>query len=496
MTLRRGISNAIGQLMSSLSATASDGEAESEQRYEQLIETSPAPINLFDATGEIVWGNDAVVDLLGLDSRAELVGRSIFEFIHPDDRYTAKRELLIVVEENRSTGPTEMKLYRDDGRVKSIRVSTAPGRYDGQEIGQAVVIDETPIKELHSSLEREREFVEDSLNALRDVFYVIDTDGTLERWNDALVEVSGYTEREVREMDVGDFFVEEDAERISRSIETALADGSDTIEATVLTSYGIEILYEFRKQRLVIGDEPVGVVGIGRNISDRRARDEHLRAVDRLLQHSLRNQLNVVLGTTQLLRETSETRDSEHVDRIDAASERLLSIFDHHHHIVNLLTGQSAPGPVDLVPVLEAAVRDAIDRYPAASVACELPDSAVVSSVPEVDRAMLELIENAIDHNDRADPTVEVTVEIDDPIVSVEIVDNGPTIPEMERDVVTGETPLTPTFHSEGLGLWFVHWAVERSGGALSFGENEPRGNVVTVKLFTPKSQRLTRRSL
>ena len=137
MSLRKGISNAIDRLASSPLVPTSGGAAESQRRYEQLIETSPVPINLFDATGEIVWGNDAVVDLLGLDSRADLIGRSIFEFIHPEDRDTAKRELLIVIEEKRPTGPTEMKLHRDDGNIKEIRVSTAPGWYDGADIGQA-----------------------------------------------------------------------------------------------------------------------------------------------------------------------------------------------------------------------------------------------------------------------------------------------------------------------------------------------------------------------
>lgn len=496
MSLRRGISNAVDRLASSFLTPTSGGAAESQWRYEQLIETSPAPINLFDATGEIVWGNDAVADLLGLDTRADLIGRSIFEFIHPEDRDTAKRELLIVVEEKRSTGPTDMKLHRDDGKIKEIRVSTAPGRYDGADIGQAVIIDETPVRELHASLSQEREFVENALNSLRDVFYVVDTDGSLERWNDALVEISGYTEREVREMDVEDFFLEEDAERISESITAAMAEGSDTVKATVVTNHGVEIPYEFRKQRLVIDGTLVGLVGIGRDISNRTARDEHLRAVDRLLQHSLRNQANVISGTADLLRERSEGPETANLERIETAADQLLSIFEHHHHIVEILTGQNDPRPIDLVSLLEPILRSERERNPSVELTWELPDSATVSSVPEIRRAMSELIENAIVHNDRADPAVDVTATVDDPVVIVEIEDNGPTIPDMEREVVTGQTPLSSTFHPEGLGLWFVHWVVECSGGTLSFDDNEPRGNVVTVKLLAPRNEKATPPSL
>lgn len=466
-------------------------KTESERRYRQLIETSPAPINIFDANGQIVWGNDAVVELLGLESRERLVGRSIFEFIHPDDRYTARKELLAVVEEKRSTGETEMKLHRDDGEIKRIQVSTAPGRYNGEDIGQAVVIDETPIRELHASLRKEREFVESSLNALNDVFYVISTDGTLERWNDALVEVSGYDEAEIQKMDLEDLFVEDDTKRVSESISTALTEGNDTIEATAVTNHGLKIPYEFRKQRLVIDGELVGVVGIGRNISDRRDRDEHLRAVDRLLQHSLRNQVNVISGTARLLGEQAASTDVASVGRIETAADQLLSMFEHHHDIVNLLTGQSEPKPIDLASMFEPILRSERAKNPSVDLTWRCPDSVIVSSVPEIKRALQELIENAIVHNDRNDPLVDVTIEVEDPIITVEIADNGPTIPDMERNVVTGDTPLSPTFHPEGLGLWFVHWVVKRSGGTLSFTDNEPRGNVVTAKLLAPGSESL-----
>ncbi len=105
---------------------------ESERRYQELIQTSPAPINLFDASGEIVWGNDAVLDLLDIDTREELIGRSIFEFIQPDDRFTAETELAAVVTEKESAGPTQMQLCTDAGAERTIRVATAPGHTRGR----------------------------------------------------------------------------------------------------------------------------------------------------------------------------------------------------------------------------------------------------------------------------------------------------------------------------------------------------------------------------
>ncbi|QLD86190.1 PAS domain-containing sensor histidine kinase [Natronomonas halophila] len=458
---------------------------DSEQRYRQLIEASPAPINLFDADGEVLWGNDAVVDLLGLSSRSELIGRSIFDFIDPDDKYTAKQELATVVGDKRSAGPTEMQLQRVDGETRSIRVTTAPGRYEGQDIGQAVIIDVTDLKNVQAELEAERQLIDDALDALQDVFYVITPGGDLKRWNDALLEVSGYDESEVREMHVEEFFVDADADRVSESIASVFAGGEDVIEATVVTKRGREIPFEFRKQRLVRDGEVVGLVGIGRDISERVARDQHLHAVDRLLQHHLRNKVNIVNGQADRLREGT-ARPSEVAGRIETASEQLLSLFDNHHEIVELLTEREPVEELDVVDVIESVVREVREEYPDSRITYDMPDSATAVAAPAVDKAIRELIENGIVHNDAEEPSVHAVVRLRESTVAVRVVDSAPEIPDMEYLPLDDFTSLTPTFHTSGLGLWFVHWITERSGGTLEFDRIDSGGNNVTLELQRP----------
>lgn len=126
-------------------------EHESLQRYRHLLEYSPAPINIFDQEGNSIWCNDEVAAIFGLDSREELLGRSILELIHPDDREQARAEIASVIEEKEPTGPTRLKLRLDDGEVRYIRVATTPGRFLGADIGQAMAIDET------ERIERERQ---------------------------------------------------------------------------------------------------------------------------------------------------------------------------------------------------------------------------------------------------------------------------------------------------------------------------------------------------
>jgi signal transduction histidine kinase len=103
-----------------------------------------------------------------------------------------------------------------------------------------------------------------------------------------------------------------------------------------------------------------------------------------------------------------------------------------------------------------------------------------------VESALLNVVDNAIEHNDRVVPEVGVEVGhvthdgVD--YVEVAVADNGPGIPASERRVFEEGTE-TPLSHGSGLGLWLTQWIVTRSNGRLSFEENDPRGTVVRVWL-------------
>jgi PAS domain S-box-containing protein len=459
---------------------------ESERRYQELIRTSPAPINLFDASGEIIWGNDAVLDLLGLDTREELVGRSIFEFIHPDDRYTAESELEAVVTEKKSIGPTPMRLTRADGEERIIRVSTAPGEYGGKDIGQAVVIDVTELNRVHDELAEAREFIEMALDTIEDVFYVIDTHGDLQRWNDALLDVSGYTETELRAMDIEDFFIDGHTELVSESIARAFATGRDTIEAVVRTKSGERIPYEFRKRRLVTDGSAIALVGIGRDITQRKSREQHLRTVDYTLQHHLRNQLNIIQGTVELLVEGDGTADGRHVAAIHESADKMLSLFDHHRDIVTHLLLDTTRERIDVIDVLETLFADFNAEYPHAELTVRGPDSAPVIAVPYITRAFHELLWNALKHNDADVPRVEVTVDADSSPVRITVADNGPVIFRQEYEFMHSPETLDSTSHPTGLGLWSVNLAVQYSRGTFTVDEDADDGNTIVVELPAP----------
>jgi len=66
---------------------------------------------------------------------------------------------------------------------------------------------------------------------------------------------------------------------------------------------------------------------------------------------------------------------------------------------------------------------------------------------------------------------------------TVRIADDGPPIPKTEIDALQEDVETSSTFHGTGVGLWVMQWCVESLGGELTFEENSPRGNVVSISL-------------
>ncbi len=140
---------------------------------------------------------------------------------------------------------------------------------------------------------------------------------------------------------------------------------------------------------------------------------------------------------------------------------------------------------VDLSGVVQSNVSALRNQYPNASIRTDVQGPLHVQVAPGFSDAVGNLLSNAIVHNHRAEPTVRIAAESTRENVTVTVADDGPGIPDDEiKPLQNGEE--TALQHTSGLGLWFVHWIIEESGGRLRFEENEPTGTV--VKLVVPRA--------
>lgn len=112
--------------------------SQSEERYRRLIEVSPVAI--FVHRGEkIAFVNQQGLALLGATSQDQVVGRSPFDFIHPEYADVARHRIHRIVHEGEQVIPAEERFVRLDGNVVEVEVVAA--RFVDQEgVGIEVVV--------------------------------------------------------------------------------------------------------------------------------------------------------------------------------------------------------------------------------------------------------------------------------------------------------------------------------------------------------------------
>lgn len=118
---------------------------QSEERYRQLVELSPEGIGV-ERDDKIVFINTAAAGLLGAKSPAELIGRQILDFVHPDYRKRTHRQLEFLRRKRKALPLRENKFLRVDGTLIDVEVAATPLVYENKPAAQIVFRDITERK--------------------------------------------------------------------------------------------------------------------------------------------------------------------------------------------------------------------------------------------------------------------------------------------------------------------------------------------------------------
>ncbi|ELZ28795.1 PAS sensor protein [Halosimplex carlsbadense 2-9-1] len=262
---------------------------ERERQLEAIVENTDDPIYIKDPDGRYRFVNEAAAANLGEPPEA-IVGKT-------DDEFFDEETVADIVSDDSRVVETGEPLSREvsrpiDGDERIYLDYKYPYRDEDGEILGVMGISrniterkaaEEKLRERERHLQEYREYTEDVLDAIDDVFYVFDETGAIQRWNDTVTEVTGYDDAEIAEMHGTDFFPEHAHGRVVEAIATVFDGGEERVDAPVLTSDGEEIPYEFVASRLETPDGDAVLVGVGRDISVRKARERELRETNERL---------------------------------------------------------------------------------------------------------------------------------------------------------------------------------------------------------------------
>jgi signal transduction histidine kinase len=223
-----------------------------------------------------------------------------------------------------------------------------------------------------------------------------------------------------------------------------------------------------------------------RDVTQQRRRRERLQVLNRVLRHNLRNDLNVIRGfAREIANDGLGDRDEQTVATLVAdRADDLLEVAENARTLERLLDveGTAETEPIAVRSLVEDLVEDvAADDDRPIEVTTDVEVDVVRSNEAVLEMVLEELLRNAVEHNDRAEPTVRVAASADES-VRLRVVDDGPGVPAPERRAVLSGTE-TALEHGSRLGLWMVRWGVRYLGGELVISDREPTGTVVEVRL-------------
>ena len=454
------------------------------ERYETIVETIDDGAWVLDDDKRVVFANRVLTDTLGAIDEDDL-GAHVSEYPAVFADRETFREYERLVDDLLAGRADSAELdavfdLPDRQLIANIRLVAMPGE-DGPDGVVGVARDITDRVERERELERYETIVQTTT----DPIYVVDREGCFVRVNDALVEASGYDREELLGSHVSMIADEGTVERTEAVIRDLLKNGRDraTIEAPLVFADGTRRVFSVSLAVLRDDDDLVGTVIAAHDVTDLRGHQRRLSVLDRVLRHNLRNRMNIVTGYAGEL----ATHPDPDVARLGAAIEEsaieLLELSESAREFESVISGTAEQTTtMDLADPVATAVEHVREEHPSADVVADLPDAARARAHETLELAMEELLENAVTHSDREDPTVEVSVTTGPEWVRVSVADDGPGIDDIDRRALTSGTE-SPLEHTQGLGLWLVRWTVESVGGDIDIDDNDPRGTVVALEL-------------
>ncbi|WP_157270667.1 CHASE domain-containing protein [Azohydromonas aeria] len=507
--------------------------------HDAIIRHTPA--------GEILAWNAAAERLLGWPA-AEALGRGLLALIVPADQQDHARQVLARVQRGEDVPPFDTECVGRDGQLVPVSLSVSPIRSEeGGVIGVATTIRDMRLQraaqaQLRRSEMQARhtaELFEQLIESSPDPIWTMDREGRWAIVNSAMAALLGRPRESLVGLRSSDVLPAAFAAQADPEDRRVLRDGLTLrVEQTLFDlSRGEPRFFLTIKAPLRAPDGRItGLVGLARDITERRAAEERLAEFNATLErrvrerttelaaardaadaasraksaflahmsHEFRTPLNAVIGLSQLLLQRQLPEDVvRFVGPIHQAGEQLLALTNDVLDLSRIEAGEMALESVafDLPALLDAAcalVRPQANQKRLAltlDAAAGLP-ARLVGDPLRLKQILINLLSNAV----KFTPAGSVTLSAR-PLASqgarvllrLDVADTGIGIaPEAQERIfeafAQADASITRRFGGSGLGLSIVQRLVGMMDGELTLQSMPGKGSIfsVTVALELP----------
>ena len=493
----------------------------SERRLKAILENSQDVIALFSEAGEFLYASPSSLRVLGYREE-DLLGRNVYDFIHPDDRPAARRLARAVMESPESPATADLRFRHPDGSWVILEIKGNGFLHDPHLRGILVTA--------HDISERVRtQRMLESINSLLlgfgpdlmdNIYSILRACREMMGGEKALYlrrVKEGYAVLSADEGDSGLSFLKEEAEipwlhrletaehpvvlvdpsgewredpflqGYSRAAGIPVSSRDKVVGCLLLLDRGTSAWKEGELRALVVLAKALAVE------EELLGWEEGIKEFMDIASHELRHPITLMKGYALTL--------LNHYDRMDEATRReMLKVINQGADRLETLVSELLDltriergrftlqrKRVDPRSLLARAVREMGDRVPSRRFLLTIQGDLSLRRLDEekILQVLVILMDNAVKYSDGNAP-VEVAARDLPEGLEVSVLDRGPGIPEDKRELVFHrfyqvEQVLHHSKPGLGLGLYIAREIVEAHGGRIW---NEPREGGGTVFRF------------
>jgi PAS domain S-box-containing protein len=309
-------------------------------------------------------------------------------------------------------------------------------------------------------------------------------------------ELTGYTAESLESGTISwgeDILHPDERDRLQRAVESAV-DADEPFEVTyrIRTADDEERWMWERGQQVETRHRASTILeGFITDVTDRKEYEQQLEAqrdnlemLNEVVRHDIRNDMTVIRGRARLLEDQVDTKHEETLEAVLEATANAIELTNTARDLSETMLSTTADiESVSLDRHIRGPVENARSKFENAVITIDAVPDVRVRANELLEAVFRNLVQNGIVHNDTERPEVHISAALDAEVVRVRIADNGPGIPDEDKERIFGRGEKDLDSPGVGIGLYLVRTLVEQYGGDVWVTDREPRGAVFVVEL-------------